>query len=201
VNAEDPEALLAVGSRTWASTDGARSWTEIGGLCPRPGGNTDAIALAANARGLAMGGAELWVSDSAGAFWEERGERLPIEDARVDGLTFSPDDASTIYARVRNDAGEVAIARTNNTGHTWTEVHDNDDGIDFTDDPLVSVPGQPTTVLSSSWVVEGSAYVISLDITWGSATDVVRLGQYDRFVGMADAGSTWVIAVARLRAD
>lgn len=194
---EDPERLVVIAGAVWTSTDGGATWAESAEPAPWPQGNSDAAAVGAGGHSLAMGGAELWVSENGGAFWQNRGAGLPASE--VDALTWAVDDPTTLFARVRDDDGAVYLARSYNLGHTWATVLDQP--LDFTDDPLLPVPGEPLTVLSTTWTMEGSSYRLWLGITNGGAFDRVELGAFDALTGVAVSDVGWVLTVARWRAE
>lgn len=194
---EDPERLVALASGVWTSEDGGATWAPSGDLAPWPQGNSDAAALGAGGHSLAMGGAELWVSENGGGFWQERGEGLPA--TAVDALTWAAEDPSTLFARVRDDAGAVYLARSYDFGHTWATVLD--EPLDFTDDGLLPVPGEPLTVLTTTWTMEGSSYRLWLGVSNGHAFDRVELGAFDALTGVAVSDRGWVLSVARWRAE
>lgn len=128
--------VVANGS-LWRSADTA--WETIRqGL---PAGRIDTIALDQRRpdRLWVAGADRLFVSTDDGAIWQPYGEPLPDVGTTINGIAIGPDAASLVLTTSRG------LYRSLDAANSWELIVDNVP-VHLEARPLVSEPGQPTTL-------------------------------------------------------
>lgn len=184
-----------------SSTDGGDHWTVDGTLPEGSGAIHDADALASDLDVMALA-AELgvWTSLNGGLTWDDHTEVvtaavLATEPVAGVAAAVSADDAHTFAALVRASDGVYTVARSTDSGASWSRLADSD-GIGLDDHSnLWIVPGAPDTVVTT-WVEPGAEFPLHLNITVaGEGTHVIKVALYEAMNGMVFGGERWIAAV------